>query len=85
MRQSHAKPQRREDSGLFRAAGAISLDTLTEARRHRERHATRKQKRIVANVEERMPRVHQLEQQLAHSRNLGQQLLEAAVASLTAT
>ncbi len=43
------------------------------------------QKRIVARVDELMALVDQLEQQLAHSRTLGQQLLEAVVAQLTAT
>lgn len=42
------------------------------------------QKRIVAKVDELMALVDQLEQQLAHSRTLGQQLLEAIVANLTA-
>lgn len=43
------------------------------------------QRRIVAKVGELMMLVDQLEQQLAHSRTLGQQLLEAVVANLTAT
>ncbi|TWU04918.1 restriction endonuclease subunit S [Stieleria varia] len=42
------------------------------------------QKRIVAKVDELMALVDQLEQQLANSRTLGQQLLEAVVANLTA-
>lgn len=42
------------------------------------------QKRIVAKVDELMELVDQLEQQLAHSRTLGQQLLEAVVANITA-
>ncbi|HBJ36804.1 MAG TPA: restriction endonuclease subunit S [Planctomycetaceae bacterium] len=41
------------------------------------------QKRIVAKVEELMALVDQLEQQLANSRTLGQQLLEAVVDHLT--
>jgi restriction endonuclease S subunit len=41
------------------------------------------QKRIVAKVDELMALVDELEQQLANSRTLGQQLLEAVVAELT--
>jgi type I restriction enzyme S subunit len=41
------------------------------------------QKRIVAKVDELMALVDQLEQQLANSRTLGQQLLEAVVEHLT--
>ena len=40
-------------------------------------------KRIVAKVDELMALVDQLEQQLAHSHTLGQQLLEAVVSQLT--
>lgn len=43
------------------------------------------QKRIVAKVDELMALVDQLEQQLTHSRTLGQQLLAAVVANLTAS
>jgi type I restriction enzyme, S subunit len=41
------------------------------------------QRRIVAKVDELIALVEQLQQQLAHSRTLGQQLLEAVVANLT--
>jgi type I restriction enzyme S subunit len=42
------------------------------------------QKRIVANVDELMALVDQLEEQLASSRTLAAQLTEAVVAKLTA-